>query len=55
VDIDKTDLDNVKFFIRTEIEGDIPQEKKDQIIERVKRCPVCRILRSEKEFLPMEK
>jgi len=45
----------VKFFIRTEIEGDIPQEKKDQIIERVKRCPVCRILRSEKEFLPMEK
>ena len=46
VDIDKSDLNNVKFFIKTEIEG--------EIIERVKRCPVCRILRSEKEFLPLE-
>lgn len=53
-DIDRTDLNNVKFFIRTEIDGDIPQEKKDEIIERVKRCPVCRILRAEKEFLPLE-
>lgn len=53
-DIDRTDLNNVKFFIRTEIEGDIPQEKKDEIIERVKRCPVCRILKAEKEFLPLE-
>ena len=40
-DIDRTDLNNVKFYIHTEIEGDIPQEKKDEIIERVKRCPVC--------------
>lgn len=53
-DIDRTDLNNVKFVIRTEIEGDIPQEKKDEIIERVKRCPVCRILKAEKEFLPLE-
>ena len=54
VDIDKTDYDNVKFFTRTEIDGNIPQEKKDEIIEKVKRCPVCRILRSEKEFLPLK-
>ena len=47
-------LNNVKFFIKTEIEGDIPQAKKDEIIERVKRCPVCRILRSEKEFLDLK-
>lgn len=54
VDLDRSDLNNVKFFIRTEIEGDIPQEKKDEIIERVKRCPVCRILKAEKEFLPLD-
>ena len=54
VDIDKTDLDNVKFYTLTEIEGDIPQEEKDRIIEKVRRCPVCRILRSEKEFLSLE-
>ena len=54
VDIDKSDLNNVKFHIKTEIEGDIPQAKKDKIIERVKRCPVCRILRSEKEFLDLK-
>ena len=53
-DIDRTDLNNVKFYIHTEIEGDIPQEKKDEIIERVKRCPVCRILKAEKEFLELE-
>lgn len=53
-DMDKTDLDNVKFFIKVEIDGDIPQEDKDRIIEKVKRCPVCRILRSGKEFLPAE-
>ena len=52
-DIDRTDLNNVKFYIHTEIEGDIPQEKKDEIIERVKRCPVCRILKAEKEFLEL--
>ena len=27
--------------------------KKDEIIERVKRCPVCRILKAEKEFLEL--
>jgi len=53
VDIDRSDLDNVKFFTRTEIIGDIPLEKKDEIIEKVKRCPVCRILRAEKEFLKL--
>ena len=53
-DIDRTDLNNVKFYIRTEIEGDIPQEKKDEIIQRVRRCPVCRILKAEKEFLELE-
>ena len=53
-DIDRTDLNNVKFYIHTEIEGDIPQEKKDEIIQRVKRCPVCRILKAEKEFLELE-
>ena len=52
-DIDRTDLNNVKFYIHTEIEGDIPQEKKDEIIQRVKRCPVCRILKAEKEFLEL--
>ena len=52
-DIDRTDLNNVKFYIHTEIEGDIPQEKKDEIIQRVKRCPVCRILKADKEFLEL--
>ena len=54
VDIDRTDLNNVKFYIHTEIEGDIPQEKKDEIIQRVKRCPVCRILKADKEFFELE-
>ena len=53
-DIDITDLNNVKFYIHTEIEGDIPQEKKDEIIQRVKRCPVCRILKADKEFFELE-
>ena len=53
-DIDRTDLNNVKFYIHTEIEGDIPQEKKDEIIQRVKRCPVCRILKADKEFFELE-
>ena len=52
-DIDRTDLNNVKFYIHTEIEGDIAQEKKDEIIQRVKRCPVCRILKADKEFLEL--
>ena len=54
VDIDRTDLNNVKFYIHTEIEGDIPQEKKDEIIQRVKRCPVCRILKADKEIFELE-
>jgi putative redox protein len=52
-DIDRSDLNNVKFYIHTEIEGDIPQEKKNEIIQRVKRCPVCRILKADKEFLEL--
>lgn len=54
VDIDRSDLDNLKIHTKTEITADISEEKKQEIIQKVKRCPVCRMLAAEKEFLPME-
>lgn len=54
VDYDNSDLDNLKIYTKTEIIGNIPQEKKNEIINKVKRCPVARMMRSNKEFLDME-
>ena len=54
MDIDRSDLDNLKIYAKTEITADISEEKKQEIIQKVKRCPVCRMLAAEKEFLPME-
>lgn len=54
VDIDRSDLDNLKIYTRTDIISDISEEKKQEVINRVKRCPVCRMLAAEKQFLTME-
>ncbi len=54
VDYDNSDLDNLKIYTKTEIIGNIPQEKKNEIINKVKRCPVARMMRSNKEFFDMK-
>lgn len=38
------------FYAHTEILGDVPEADKAAILERVKRCPVCKLLAAEKEF-----
>lgn len=50
VDMDNSEEGVTKFYRKVEIVSDIPQEKKDELIERVKRCPVCKILNNKKEF-----
>ena len=54
VELERTEDGRAIFYARTDIEGDIPEADKAAILERVKRCPVCRLLRAEKEFLPLE-
>ena len=38
----------------TDIEGDISESDKAALLKRVERCPVCKLLAAEKEFLPLE-
>lgn len=54
IDVDRDDPDNVIFKTKLVIDADFPQETKDLIAEKVSRCPVCRILRADKEFITME-
>lgn len=55
VELDRSSAEKVIFYTKTEIEGNIPEYVKKEIIQKVKACPVCEILRAEKEFLPLEK
>lgn len=45
--------DKTVFRARTTIGGDVPEEVKAEILEKLPRCPVCKILAGEKEFLPL--
>lgn len=54
VEMDRSNPEKVVFYTKTEIVGNIPQKVKEQIIENAKECPVCNILRAQKEFLPLE-
>ena len=51
VELDNENLDELKFYTHIEIVGDIEQEEKEKIIQKVKRCPVGRMMRANKEFL----
>ena len=50
VDMDNSEEGVTKLYRKIDIVSDIPQEKKDELMERVKRCPVCKILNNRKEF-----
>ena len=54
VDLERTGDGKAVFYAHTDIAGDVPEADKAAILERVKRCPVCKLLRAEKEFLEME-
>ena len=43
-----------KFYKKIEIDADIPQEKKDELIANVLDCPICKVLKGGKTFLPLE-
>ena len=53
VEMDRDDPDKLTFYTRTDISGEVPEEVKAEVLERITRCPVCRMLRAEKEFLPL--
>ena len=54
VELERTAEGKALFRFRTDIEGDISPEDKAALLKRVERCPVCRLLREEKEFLPLK-
>ena len=54
VDMDNSTPGVSKFYKKIEIDADIPQEKKDELIKRADSCPVCNILKNEKEFYNMD-
>lgn len=54
VELDRSDLDHLTFFYRTEILGDVPEEIRQQVLREVENCDVCRMLRAKKTFLPLE-
>ncbi len=54
VDMDNSQKGKTKFFSKVEIISDtVSQEKKDEIINTLKDCAVCKILANEKEFLDL--
>ena len=53
-DMDNSTPGGTKFYKKIEIDADIPQEKKDELIKRADSCPVCNILKNEKEFYNMD-
>lgn len=55
VEVDSSNLDELKIYTHIDIIGDISQEEKEAIIQKVKRCPVGRMMRSEKQFLNFSK
>ena len=46
----QADLDRIDTA-HVDIQGDIPREKKEAIIARVSRCPVCKLLRSPADVI----
>ena len=54
VELDRSDLDRLTFFYKTEIIGDMPEEDRQQVLREIENCDVCRMLRAEKTFLPLE-
>ena len=54
VELDRSDLDHLTFFYQTEIIGDVPEEIRQQVLREVENCDVCRMLRAEKTFLPLD-
>ena len=54
VDMNRKNPEDIKIYTKIIIEGDIPQEKKDELIANVLDCPICKVLRGGKPFLPLE-
>ena len=54
VELDRSDLDRLTFFYKTEIIGDMSEEVRQQVLREIENCDVCRMLRAEKTFLPLE-
>ena len=54
VELDRSDLDHLTFFYQTEIIGDVPEEIRQQVLREAENCDVCRMLRAEKTFLPLD-
>ena len=54
LELDRSDLDHLTFFYQTEIIGDVPEEIRQQVLREVENCDVCRMLRAEKTFLPLD-
>ena len=54
VDMNRKNPEDIKIYTKIIIEGDIPQEKKDELIANVLDCPICKVLRGGKTFLPLE-
>ncbi len=47
------DPDKTVFKAKTTIGGDVPESVKAEILDKITRCPVCKILAGEIEFLPL--
>lgn len=54
VNMDRSDPAKTVFYSRTDIGGDVPEDVKAVVLDKITRCPVCKILAGEKEFLPLE-
>ena len=54
VELERTAEGKARFYFHTDIEGDISESDKAALLKRVERCPVCKLLAAEKEFLPLE-
>ena len=53
-DMNRKNPEDIKIYTKIIIEGDIPQEKKDELIANVLDCPICKVLKGGKSFLPLE-
>ena len=53
-DMNRKDPEDIKIYTKIIIEGDIPQEKKDELIANVLDCPICKVLKGGKSFFPLE-
>lgn len=53
VDFDNSHSEKTIFSYKIEILGDIDQTVKDEIIKSVNDCSVCKILKSQKEFISL--